>query len=71
MVIGDDPTLHGGHTVQYTGHVSEKCPLETCMNLLPNVTPINGIRKGKIHIHLTFSQPFLHKRNEEAYYPSY
>ena len=31
MVTEDDLTLGGGHTMRYTGHVSEKCTSEPCM----------------------------------------
>ena len=41
MAKEDDLTLGGGHTMQYTDHVSQKCPLDTYMVLLTNVTPIN------------------------------
>ena len=44
MVIEDDLNLGGGHTMQYTDHVSEKYTLETYMILLTNVTPINLIK---------------------------
>ena len=40
MVMEDDLTLGGEHTVQYTDHVSQKCTLEI---ILTNVTPINLI----------------------------
>ena len=39
MVVGEDLTLGGGHTVQYTDHVSSKCALETCIILLTSATP--------------------------------
>ena len=41
MVMEDDLTLGGGHTMQYTDHVSYKCMLETYIFVLINVTPIN------------------------------
>ena len=41
MVTGEDLTLSGGHTVQYTDFVSYKCTLETYMILVTNVTAIN------------------------------
>ena len=37
----DDLTLDGGHTRQYTDHVSQNCTLETDIILLTMVTPIN------------------------------
>ena len=40
LVTEDDWTLGVGHTMQYTGHVSQKCTLETYVTLLTNVTPI-------------------------------
>ena len=43
----DDLTLGGGHTMQYTDHVSQKSTLETYITLLANVTPINLIKKNK------------------------
>ena len=49
MAISDDLTLGGGHTVQYTGHVSQKCTLETYIILLTNVTPINLMEKNHWH----------------------
>ena len=44
MVMEDDLTVGGGHTVKYTDHVSEKCTPET---LLTDATEINSILKGK------------------------
>ena len=41
MVMEDDLTLGGGHTLQYTDDVSQKCTLETYMILLANASPIN------------------------------
>ena len=41
MVIEEDLTLGGGHTVQYTDHVSQKCTPEDYIIVLPNATPIN------------------------------
>ena len=38
MVIGEDLTLGGGHTTQYTGDVSQNGMLETYIILLTNVT---------------------------------
>ena len=38
MVTDGDVTLGGGHTMQYTNHVSQKCTLETYIILLTNVT---------------------------------
>ena len=43
MVMEDDLTLGGGHTMQYTDHVSQKCALELYIILLTNITPINLI----------------------------
>ena len=42
----DDLTLDGGHTRQYTDHVSQNCILGTDMILLNNVTTIHLIYKG-------------------------
>ena len=42
-----DLTLGGGHRVQYTDLVSQKCTLETYLIALTNVTPINLIEKEK------------------------
>ena len=44
MMMEDDLTLSGGHTVQYTDLVLQKCAVETYMILLTNVTPINLIK---------------------------
>ena len=41
MVMGDGLTLGGGHTMQHTDLVSQKCTLETYMILLTTVNPIN------------------------------
>ena len=43
MVTEEDMTLGGGHTLQYTDHVSQNCTLETYIILLTNATPINLI----------------------------
>ena len=43
----DDLTLGGGHTMQYTDHVSLKCILETYMILLTNYHP-NKFNKKNI-----------------------
>ena len=43
MVTEDDLTLGGGHTMQYTDHVSQNYTTETYIILLTNVTPINLI----------------------------
>ena len=43
----DDLTLGGGHTMQYTGHVSQKCTLEIYIILLTNGTTINVIKYSK------------------------
>ena len=43
MVMEDDLTLGGEHTMQYTDHVSYKCTLETCIILLTNVFLISSI----------------------------
>ena len=40
MVKEDGVTLGGGHIVQYTDHVSQKCTVETYMILVTNVTTI-------------------------------
>ena len=45
MVMKGDLTVVGGHRMQYTDHVSQKCILETYIILLNNVTPINLIIK--------------------------
>ena len=46
MVTEDDLTLSGGHTMQYTYHVSQKCILENYMILLPmSPQSINNNRK--------------------------
>ena len=47
MMMEDDLTLGGGHTIQYTYHVSYKSTLETYIMLLTNVTPINSIKISK------------------------
>ena len=44
VVTEDGLTLGGGHTVQHTDLVSQKCALETYMILLTNVTLINLIK---------------------------
>ena len=44
MVTENDLALGGGHTMQYTDHVTQKCTLETYIILLNNVTPINLIQ---------------------------
>ena len=41
MVTEDELTLGGGHTMQYTDHVSQECTLDAYMTLLTNVTPIH------------------------------
>ena len=41
MVMEDDLTLGGGHTVQYTDDVSQNYTLETCIISSTNVTPTN------------------------------
>ena len=38
MVVEEDLTLGGGHTMQYTDDVSHKCTLETYVTLLTSVT---------------------------------
>ena len=45
MVVQHDLTLGGGHTMQCTDPVSQRCTLETCTVLLANVTPIHLIKK--------------------------
>lgn len=47
MVTEGDQSLGGGHTMQYTNHVSQSCTPDTCMTLLTNVTPIGLIKKLK------------------------
>ena len=42
MVMGD-VTLGGGHTMQYTDYVSQKCVLEAYIIELTSVIPINLI----------------------------
>lgn len=44
MVTKEDLTVGGGHTKQYTDHISEKCTLEISISLLTNATPINLIK---------------------------
>ena len=41
LLTQDDLTFGGGHTMQYTDHLSWKYTLETYIVLLNNVTPIN------------------------------
>ena len=45
-MMTDYLTLDGGHTIQNTDLVSQKCTLEAYMTLLTNVTPIHLIRKA-------------------------
>ena len=45
MVIEEDLTSGGEHTIQYTDDISQNCSLETYIILLTNVTPINLILK--------------------------
>ena len=47
MLTEHDLTFGGGHTVQYTDHVLQKCTLETYMTLLTNVIPKNLIKYTK------------------------
>ena len=47
MVMEEDLTLGGGHTMQYTDHILNKCTLDTYMILLTNVTTINLILKSR------------------------
>ena len=47
MVPEEDLTLGCGHMMQYTNHVSQKCILETYINLLTDVTSINVIKRQK------------------------
>lgn len=47
MVRGEDLTLRGGHTVQYTDPVTQKPTPETYVSILISVTPINLIKKGE------------------------
>ena len=51
MVTEDGLTLGGGHTIQYTDQLSQKCALETYVILLTNVTPINLNWKKKPRDH--------------------
>ena len=44
MVIEDDLTLGGEHTMQYTDGISQNCILETYILLLTTVTPQNLIK---------------------------
>ena len=44
MMMEDDWTLGGGHTIQYTDNVSQNCTFETYIILLTNVTSINLIK---------------------------
>ena len=41
MVVENDLTLGGGHTIEYKDHVPQKCTRETYVYLLTNVTLIN------------------------------
>ena len=50
MVTEDGLTLGGGHALQCTYHVSQKCALETYMILLTNVSPINLIESKRKNI---------------------
>lgn len=43
MVTKEELTLGGGHTMQYTDHVSWTCTLETYVILFTNGTPIHLI----------------------------
>ena len=43
IMVTKDLTLGGGHTMQYTDDVSQKCTLEICMILLTNITSIHLI----------------------------
>ena len=44
MVVEDDLTLGGRHTMQYAGHVPQMCTLESYIITLTNVNPINLIK---------------------------
>ena len=46
-LVMEDLTLGGGHTMQYTDAVSQKCTLETYIFLLTNVTSTHLIKKIK------------------------
>ena len=46
MVTEDDLTLCGGHRMQYTECILQKCTLETYVILLSNATPINLNKKS-------------------------
>ena len=60
MVIKEDLTWGGQHTVQYTDDVLQNCILETYIILLTNVTPGNSIKIEKKHnkntSYLSFNQ---------------
>ena len=47
MVMGDDVTLSGEHTMQHTDHVSQNCTFEAYVTLLTNITSINLIKLKK------------------------
>ena len=47
MVTEGDVTLGGGHTMQYTGDVSQNCTRETSIIVLINATPVNVIKCKK------------------------
>ena len=47
MVKEDDLTLGGGHTMQYTDYLSQKCRLETYMTLLTNASQIYLIKEKR------------------------
>lgn len=47
MITEGGLTLSGGHTIQRTGDVAEKCTLDTYMSLLTNATPIHVMKKQK------------------------
>ena len=52
IVMEDDLSLDGGHTVRYTDHVSQKCTLETYMTLGTNDTPINLIKNKVLYFNV-------------------
>lgn len=45
MVMVEDLTLGGEHTVHYADDVSQNCTLATVTVLLTNVTPMNLVLK--------------------------
>ena len=45
-MVTEDLTLGGEHRMQYIDDVLYICTLETCIILLPDVTPINLIKNN-------------------------